>query len=264
MPPSTSPPSGDLPVGFGDDDLPDLDSLAHPGTPPPAPPTPSAPPVVENFTPIQPEQILPAEPRPTTAYRLTLQNGETTDAIEVLTVLRDITDGSLILQIGDTAHRFPPVQADADFKKRAAGILRALGVSSSGTAPSPAAPPPVSRPAAPPPPAAPAPTGTPMPGDLPRFRLEDLPPVQTQRGRKPPKIEIPTINVGAAIETFLQHKRATQGDFPGRAIHVRSAPGGGITIEVDGMFFESVSDVTDAQVRAYLQQTIEEWQSRQG
>ncbi len=264
MPPSTPPPADDLPLSFGDDDLPDLDALAHPGTPPPAPPMPPAPPPVESFTPIQPEQVIPAEPRPTTAYRLTLQNGESTDAIEVLTVLRDITDGSLILQIGGTAHRFPPVHADADFKKRAAGILRALGVSGSGTAPSPAAPPPVSRPAAPTPPAAPITSGTPMPGDLPRFRLEDLPPVQTQRGRKPPKIDIPTINVGAAIETFLQHKRATNGDFPGRAIHVRSAPGGGITIEVDGVFFESVGDVTDEQVRAYLQQTIEEWQSRQG
>jgi hypothetical protein len=182
----------------------------------------------------------------------------------VLTVLRDITDGTLIVQIGDTAHRFPPVNASADFKKRAAAVLRSLGVGG-GTAASPAAPP-ASRPAsaAPAPaPAKPAPSSAPMPGDLPRFRLEDLPPVQTPRGRKPPKIEVPPINVGAAIETFLQHKRAVNGDFPGRAIHVRSAPGGGISIEVDGQFFDSVGDVTDLQVRAYLQQTIEEWQSRQ-
>lgn len=241
-----------------DDDLPDLEALSHPGT----------------FSAEQPEQpvnvggqsmpagqpAIPAPARPAAAYRLSLPNGETTDAIEVLTVLRDVLDGNLIIQVGSQAHKYPFATADADFRRRVAATLAALtrapGQGAPSSPPAAAAPP---KPAAPPPAAA-KPNTT--PGDLPKFRLEDLPPPTTRRGRLP-KVDIPVIDVGKAIEAFLQHQRITQGDFPGRAIHVRSGVNGAIVIEVDGQFYDSVGDVADAEVRAYLQATIADWQSRQ-
>ncbi|MDZ4770677.1 MAG: hypothetical protein SGJ24_16245 [Chloroflexota bacterium] len=242
-----------------DDDLPDLESLSHPAAPP-TPPTAMAHaytmPSAEAH--IDPETIVPGEARPTTGYRVVLANGETTDTIEILTVLRDIADGSLIIQIGEQLHRYPPVNADADFTRRLSGVLNALTGASISI---PAQPPAYPLAAAPLPLTPPRPGAT--PGDLPKFRLEDLPPMQPRRNRNAPKVDIPQINVGSAIETFLQHKRGVNGDFPGRAIHVRSGVGGSIVIEVDGQFFESVGDVGDADVRAYLQDTIAEWQSRQ-
>ena len=51
-------------------------------------------------------------------------------------------------------------------------------------------------------------------------------------------------------------------DYQGRSIHVHPSPDGGVTIEVDGQYFDAVGDVTDDKVRALLSQTIQEWQTR--
>ncbi|MBK8026610.1 MAG: hypothetical protein IPK19_35785 [Chloroflexi bacterium] len=274
-----------------DDDLmPDLDELSHPGAKPAPPPGVSMP---QKFNAPPPPPSLDTAPppnapaRPRASYRLALSDGGSADAVEVFTVLRDVADGTLIVQIGSKAYRHPIEGADADFMRRLNTALRDLNNTAF-----PAAPTPVSTPlesSAPllsepdldmpsdedlvdskpsvesqwtAPPADPV-SPSPLPGDLPKYRMEDLPPLTARRGRAAPKVEIPTFNIGAAIETFLQHKRHINGDFPGRKIHVRSGLGGGIVIEVDGQFFDGVSDVTDAEVRTYLQKTIEEWQSRQ-
>jgi hypothetical protein len=218
-----------------------------------------------------------------------LNSGETADAVEVLTVLRDVADGSLIIQIGSQSYRHPAAGADSDFMRRLNGALRDLNAGASaptGSAPAPAPKPAMPPPAAsttgvggedyppfPPPSMPPIPTATstgtipavkpPLPGDLPKFRIEDQPPMTGRRGNKGPKVDIPEINIGASIEAFLQHKRVQNGDFTGRHIHVRSGLGGAIVIEVDGQFYDAVGDVKDAAVRAYLQSTIEEWQARQ-
>lgn len=119
----------------------------------------------------------------------------------------------------------------------------------------------------PPPPPAPrvARDGT-MPGDLPSFKLEDMNAKVSRGGlfgRK--KVEydpIPEIDIGKAIEEYLQYKRRQNNDFEGRRIHVRSAPGGLIRIQVDEHFYDAVDEVEDADVRLYLQETIQEWQQR--
>lgn len=295
--------NADMPSMDMDDDLPDLDVLSHSGevadpvsppVPPPLTPTmkytaPSPTPSMDDDATTPP----PAPARPAAAYRVMLNGGETADAVEVLTVLRDVADGSLIIQIGSQSFRHPAVGADADFMRRLNGALRDLNAGAS--APTGSSPAPAPRPAAPPPaasssgvgganaepsqplstplmPTPPIPTATstgtipaakpPLPGDLPKFRIEDQPPMTGRRNRGP-KVEIPEINIGASIEAFLQHKRVQNGDFNGRHIHVRSGLGGAIVIEVDGQFYDAVGDVKDPAVRAYLQETIEEWQARQ-
>lgn len=263
---------------MNDDDLPDLDALAHPGVgsmpesmplsmPPVSEPVKTVKYTSEPIPSIDPDAtVVPAPPRPTAAYQVTLSDGTTADAVEVLTVLRDVADGSLIIQIGNRAFRHPAIDADADFRRRLNTALRDLGTSvpSSSAASSSAASSSAASPSASSTSSAPAPgTAAASPGDLPKFRLEDLPPATARRGRKPATVEIPEINVGGSIEAFLQHKRVTNGDFPGRHIHVRGGLGGAIVIEVDGNFYDAISDVEDDDVRTYLQETIAEWQSRQ-
>jgi hypothetical protein len=130
--------------------------------------------------------------------------------------------------------------------------------------PPPAPPKPAAKPTMPPPP--PSMNG-PLPGDLPKFR--DLP---QQEKIKPgglfrqPRAEIepvPELNIAGAIEAYLQHKLRQTPDYYGRSIHVHSAPGGGVMIEVDGEYFEAVSDVYDPEVRDFISTAIQEWQERQ-
>jgi hypothetical protein len=253
---ASAPPSGSW-GGSDGSDLPDLDSL------------------VVNAQPAR---------RPGTA-RLRLTAGEDVDVAEIMTVYRDLIEGGLIVQIGDKVYRHPPALADSDFKRRLNTTVRDLytAIGDTSLAPRktsetsaveeaganlpadvPAAvpvppPPPAPRPAAPPPSTTTA--GT-VPGDLPKFKMPDVaePP---KRGRRPPSEPIPEINIAASIEAFLQYKISMTPEFMGRSLHVKSATDGGLIIEVDGAFYETVGDVADPSARAFLQSTIEEWQSRQ-
>ncbi|MBI1256897.1 MAG: hypothetical protein GC204_05460 [Chloroflexi bacterium] len=236
-----------------------------------------------------------AAPTPTNgAYTVHLAEGEMVEAVEVLTILRDVAEGGLIIRIGDKAYRNPPGIADAEFKRRFHSTLRDLNgaqtpVEVKSAAPAVAMPPPPPAPAsaAPPaddaapvsedaldeptfdlPPISPPPprvTGTfaPAPGDLPKFKMPDGPPVKPKRGQRPVAEPIPEINIAASIEAYLQHKLSQTPQYAMRSIHVRPAMHGAIAIEVDGQFYDSVGEVADAAVRQFLSSTIEEWQSRQ-
>ncbi len=215
-------------------------------------------------------------------FRVRLTEGGETEVAEVFTVLRDLSDGGLIVQIGDKAYRHPAASADAAFRRRFQTALHDLTRSAAIPAepePTPPAPMPPTEPVveAPHPPAQAAPPpfpapnlglpdlpDIPLPGDLPKFRMPDKiePP---KRGRiKPDRTPVPEINIAAAIEAYLQHKLSMTGDFAGRSIHVSQSPQhGGVLIEVDGTFFEAVTDITDDAVREYVTATIQEWQDRQ-
>ncbi len=260
---------GTVMPNFDDDLLPDLDDLAHPdmsttevpsastvstarpANPPIAtsPIPPPMPPVMADNVFSPPANADAAPSRSTAAQRLQLKDGSTADAVEILTVLRDVADGSLIIQIGDSTYRYPANDADAEFKRRLQTIVRDLTNNGVAGAPRPAVAAPTSAAA--------------TPGDLPKFRLSDLPPATTTRGRKPPQIDIPEINIGASIEAYLQHKRSLNQDFANRVLHVRSGMGGAIVIEVDGVFYDGVGDIADVEIREYLRDTIAEWQNRQ-
>ncbi len=248
--------------GSGMGDLPDLDVLAD----------------AQAFKPA----------RPAGTFSVNLAQGETVEAVEVLTVLRDVSDGSLIIRIGDKAYRNPPAVADAEFKRRFQTTLRDLNATPSISASKPQ---PVAveaetvsddveqpidvpsddvietpAPAVPPTASAEIPRftpGMPAPGDLPKFKMPDGPPVKPKRGQRPVAEPIPEINIAGSIEAFLQHKLALTPQYAGRSIHVRPAMHGAVAIEVDGKFYDSVGEVADAAVRQFLSTTIEEWQSRQ-
>lgn len=245
----------------------------------------------------------PARPQRKGTFTIALTGGGEAEAVEVMTILRDVADGGLIIQIGDKSYRNPPALADAEFKRRFNMTVRDLYDSISrqslSVAPAPAAssgemPAPPSEAAAPvadiqpelpsddvaqperdlrderppvmtPPPAVGAAilAAEPVPGDLPKFKMPDTIEPPRRGRRRPPAEPIPEINIAEAIEEFLQYKLRSASQFAGRSLHVRPAIGGGVKIEVDGLFYDSVSEVADAEVRAYLQAVIEEWQSRQ-
>lgn len=219
----------------------------------------------------------PARPAHSGAFGVRLTDGTLTDAVEVLTVLRDIVDGSLIVQLGERAYRYPVAPgADVEITRRIATVRDALGGQPAASAPlatddSPPTPslgdlvaarPPIPRPVA-------LPTQTVVPGsapgDLPKFKMPDQyeAPKRFARVKRPDEV-IPDINIAAAIEDYLQYRLVQTGALPGRSVHIRNGVKGGISIEIDGRFFEAVGDVDDAEVRAFLQASIEEWQDRQG
>ncbi len=72
-----------------------------------------------------------------------------------------------------------------------------------------------------------------------------------------------TVSIPDQIEAYLQYRLALTPPFLGRSIHVREAPGGGVRIEVDGRFYEAVSDIEDTTVRDFVRTAIQEWEDRQ-
>jgi hypothetical protein len=105
-----------------------------------------------------------------------------------------------------------------------------------------------------------------VPGDLPSYRFDDNPAkIEKKRGGRV-KVEFtppPDLDIPSAIEAYLQYKIQYAPEFQGRNIHVLPAIHGGVRIRVGEDYFDAVSDVTDDEVRAFLQETIAEWQERQ-
>lgn len=218
---------------------------------------------------VEPAAPAPVVPDSDGAQAVRLAEGINVRAVEVLTVLRDSADGSLIVQMGERSYRNPPGLADADFKRRFNAVIRELYLATFGDS--------LNVPSESGERAAPrAPSATPeelaalglledesVPGDLPKYQWDPLQKPVLGRGRKPRFEPIEDISVAAAIEAFLQHKLAHAPEFAGRKLHVRSAPGGGLRIEVDGQFFETIDEVSDQPAREFLAATVREWQERQ-
>ena len=196
--------------------------------------------------------------------RVKLHTGLEIEAEELITVLRDPRDGRLVVQIDDVAYRTLVDTPEA--KKKFVQVMKKLsevvtkpdddppGIEK----PVPITPQPIlaeKQPVSPPLP--PLPDGN-MPGDLPKFRLEEN--ISIPKGEK---ADIPELNLASAIEAYLQHKLQYTPQYANRQIHVRSAPGGGVLVQVDANFYEAVSDVAETDVREFLQTTIQEWQKRQ-
>ncbi len=271
---------------YGDmGDLPDLDLLVGP-------------------TRSTANQAAPPPPAPQRSvnkgmYVVQLSDGGSTEAAEVMTILRDVVNGGLVIQMGDKSYR--DLASDEDFKNGFLKVMRELSPmvkNAPASAPvttssenNPAdenqgaddgdtqgiSSPPSLRdrinnteqpaPAAPPRPAFIPPTtqGGSVPGALPNYSLENQPmPVPQKKGLfgrgKLDLPPVPEINIAGSIETYLQHKLMITQAYPGRSIHVHPAPDGGVAIEVDGRFYEAVGDVADDDVRDFLRDSIQEWQ----
>lgn len=242
----------------GDNDLPDLDSLLSDDG--------------------MVNDLPKTRPVSSGTYSVTLADGEAVEAVEVLTILRDVAEGGLLIQIGDKIYRNPPAFADSEFKRRFNTTVTDLARSISTIKLPPATPasmpakpieqaeskPTVSANLPPTPITDPVKAAAPVPGDLPKFSMPDNP-TEVKRGRRVPlpTQPIPDIDIGGSVEAYLQHKLRLTPEYAGRSIHIRIDTLGDVTIEVDGRFFDSVGAVDDDEVREYLQATIEEWQSRQ-
>jgi hypothetical protein len=226
-----------------------------------------------------------------------LESGNTAQARELLSVLRDENDGRLMILAGETAYR--TLLNDPEVKKQFTAIMKELSaviLKPDDTAP--AAQTPVGQPVttqktettsvaeAPaqqqptPKPAAPvsnesAATSTrtmkevvePLPGDLPSFKMPDNPDnykvgrfgaVSVKRIDKAPEL-----NIADAIEAYLQYKIDQNPQYQRRGIHIKPALGGGVKIEADGKSYEFVDEVADADVKSFIQTAINEWQDRQ-
>jgi hypothetical protein len=260
---------------YGDDDLPPLDILLAPQpAATPAAPAPQGP------------RVIPAAP-----VSVQLSAGGTTRAKEVISILRDETDGHLLVLMGDKAYRSLVNHSEA--KKEFTRVMKELStvvmqaepvtqhsaeaalevpenpVAAAGEPPTlPTAgellraAPPVSTPRK-----APSPAAGPLPGDLPSYKFDDNP-ATIQRGRLGVKkvefVPPPTMDIPSAIEAYLQFRLAHSDEFQGREMHVSSAPGGGVRIRVDNDYYDFVDDITDPAAKAFIKQTIAEWQERQG
>jgi hypothetical protein len=262
-----------------DHDMPDLNLLVH------NPPTASAP--------VTPPPAPAAAPAPIRSARkgtftVVPKDGGSTEAVEVMTILRDVVDGKLIIQMGEKTYE--NINTDPEFKERFNKLMREVGqmvgkVTAAPSTPVEAALPspmaesendPIEFPSvgdlmqaseptflAPKKPTAPPVAAGKLPGDLPSFKLDDNPMQKLKRGQKASEIApVPEINIAGAIEAYLQHKLSITPEYAGHSIHIYPAPGGGVSIEVDGQYFEAVSDVSDPSVREFLSDTIAEWQDR--
>ncbi len=139
---------------------------------------------------------------------------------------------------------------------------------------------PVELPSQPPPiaaePPAPPPVAQPLedshPSTLRRSSVEEMEPIgsffdnvrRAVRDRGKEKSAGPVaVSIPDQIEAYLQYRLALTPPFLGRSIHVREAPGGGVRIEVDGKFYEAVSDIEDTNVRDFVRTAIQEWEDKQ-
>ncbi len=248
-----------------------------------------------------PEPLASESVRRVGTNRLRLADGRSVEAVEVLTISRDLTEGTLVIEIGGDAYGSAAEIDDADVRRRFVATVRDLARQAreldsrvtaevaaakpadaapeppSAKPPAPAAPPapaqavepvaterPITPPTPPPAPVKPRipapPPDANAPTDLPRFQPSSEP--LKFRGGKP-KEPVPEINLAGSVEAFLQYKLEQTPEYRDRSIHIRPAPGGGVTIEVDGQFYDAVGDIEDADTRSFVAATIEEWQSRQ-
>ena len=65
------------------------------------------------------------------------------------------------------------------------------------------------------------------------------------------------------IEDLLQYRLMAHPEYVHRSIHIRPTIDGGLRIEIDGSFYEGIGDLTDEEVRTFLQEIVREWEARQ-
>jgi hypothetical protein len=234
---------------------------------------------------------VPVRQIPDAPQRLKLNTGDTTNAKEIITVLRDENDGRLMVQIGTTGYRslldspeakklFTTLMkelstsimtpdsrltaADAIAAPSSSSLDALRGLGEPLVAPKPAAPV-LSEPRrtiAPPPMA----DGS-VPGMLPSYKFDDNPAkVSFRRDGTVKKVDFvapPAADIPSAIEAYLQYKIQYTPEYHDAQIHIRPGLGGGVRIQVGDLFYDAVDDVEDDNVRAFLKEAIAEWQERQ-
>ncbi|MBE0689451.1 MAG: hypothetical protein IH587_04945 [Anaerolineae bacterium] len=224
-------------------------------------------------------------------HTVALDGGEAIEAVEVLTVMRDVTGGGLIVQLGDTTRRATKEVDDSEFHQKMTAILEELA--GTGSVPSSVTPADAHEPQSDPTPRPPivepasemagtkpeqapakrphnevtprltsAPSARSAAFDLPAYTLDTPTPTTRRDLKRAIEQPVPELDIAGRIEAFLQHKLSTVDAFAGRKLHVLPAEDG-IRIQVDETYYSAVDEVQDFEVRAFLQATIQEWQDRQ-
>lgn len=170
------------------------------------------------------------------------------DAVEVMRVWRDVTDGTLIVGMRDKLFATSGELRDPDIARRFAAALRELNALALAAGLSVGSSAPISGQIVSPRTTAPA-APTPAPAA----------PARGAKKAEPAEPEPAPLGIADQIELFLQERLARTPRFANRSIHVYAGKSGAVSIEVDGRTFETVHDVDDVAVRDFLQATIQEW-----
>lgn len=229
-------------------------------------PTPTSAPVsvsdhdwLSAITPAQEETPVPMS-APTTSYNPTDPLPE--DAVEVMRIYRDLSDGRVIVQINNNNYRALGDIKNPDLARRFTAVVRELwAMINPGSAPQ-------------------VQTGTypaAAPAETPKSRIgllntkdeeQQKPNIMRQfaraaMGQSNAPADSGPAGIAGAVEEFLQFKLSNTPSLAMRSIHIRPSQDHGIRIEVDGRFFDGIGDVTDPEVREFLQSMMREWEARQ-
>lgn len=183
------------------------------------------------------------------------------DSVEVMRVWRDVSDGSLIIQMGETLFQTVPEMGHRGMAKRFINLVKDLARMAQAGAQAAGLPPPnfdvtsavISQQGA---------------WAAKRSTLDSSPAAQPMK-MEVGVAEIRNANEGGGggiadqIEELLQFRLGQTPIFQRRSIHVRPNFDGSLRIQVDGRFYEHVDDVVDVDVREFLQGVIREWEARQ-
>jgi hypothetical protein len=197
-----------------------------------------------------------------------------TDAVEVMRMWRDVSDGSLIVEMNGIIFQTVSEMKDQGLEKRFINLVRDLSQmakagaqlaglkvpmfdSASQVLPQPGEWSAVNQPA--PEPVQPPPK-TARPEDLSPSLTAD--PLNSIRANAPTET---TEDKGIAgqIEEFLQFRLMQTPTFKHRNIHIRPAYDGSIRIQVGERYYEAIGDIVEADVREFIQSVIREWEARQ-
>lgn len=192
----------------------------------------------------------PISSYPTTSGVTSVSDSE---MVEVLRILRDLADGRLVIEIGGKRYRNLAEITDPQVRRRFMGNAEALAHFAAEEASSsdqdiwsysPAKA-----------------TEQPTTSSQPIMPSSSVPVEASPAPDTAEETEVPK-TIADEIEEMIQYRLGMTPALTGRSIHIRSAMGGGIRVEVDGHGFDSVSDVTDSEVLAFIQSVIREWEAR--
>jgi hypothetical protein len=189
------------------------------------------------------------------------------DTVEVMRVYRDLSDGSLIVEMNGERFQTVAEMRDRGLVKRFISIVRDMVQLAKVGAQAAGLKPPsfeanagvVSEPgawskqrsAATQPP---APNAEPPP-------ILTADPMASITSR-PAGGEEP-VGIVAQIEEYLQYRLMQTPAFQHRDIHVRAAGDGSLRIQVDDRSYQAVDEIVDVDVREFIQTVIREWEARQ-
>lgn len=204
------------------------------------------------------------------------------EMIEIMRIFRDLSNGALVIQIGRDRYYSLDEISDPQVRRRFLGNAEAMAQFAQlkkGTSPlidwAPAAAtvnqnrpapsvtqPPAETMAPPPPPPPPMPSSQPPAPASSRSPLAIIDQVVGGGSGGGKKEEPPPKSMADEIEELLQYRLALDPQLSSRSIHIRSSEDGSIFVEVDGQNFDGIGDVSDEQVRTYLQKIVQEWEAR--